>query len=202
MGIYARLFASRHPDEVVGMVLVDAFEENIRRAYGPTMQRLDRQARRLTVPFAWLGIMRIMFGRNPTMLTGGVPWLHRFPAALHPAIFGLMYHPHMMRAGSQEWAVLGDVEEQVRSAGGLGDQPLAVLSSERFDQVGGPGLSAAEWAAIQQANEDGQARLIRLSTRCRQQIVEGSGHWIPLEQPEAVVAAIRQIALEIAAQNG
>jgi pimeloyl-ACP methyl ester carboxylesterase len=98
--------------------------------------------------------------------------------------------------------MMNELEEQLRSAGGLGDLPLAVLSAGRLDDTGRMGLSDDDWAAVRQTNQDGQARLARLSTRARQQIVEDSTHHIPLEQPEAVVAAIRQVALEIAAQNG
>jgi pimeloyl-ACP methyl ester carboxylesterase len=38
-----------------------------------------------------------------------------------------------------------------------------------------------------------QPELARLSTRGRRAIVEGSGHQIPIEQPRAVVEAVREV---------
>ena len=39
-----------------------------------------------------------------------------------------------------------------------------------------------------------QEALARLSTRGRHIIAPRSGHWIPLEQPEVVISAIREVA--------
>ncbi|WNV73839.1 alpha/beta fold hydrolase [Geodermatophilus sp. DSM 44513] len=74
---------------------------------------------------------------------------------------------------------LADVEQAARSVTALApDLPLVVL-------VRGEGAGAA-WTA-------GQERLAALSGRSRTVVVDGAGHQIPSEAPEAVAAAVRDV---------
>jgi pimeloyl-ACP methyl ester carboxylesterase len=63
------------------------------------------------------------------------------------------------------------------SSGGYGDLPLITISSTE------PG----EYRLAQQET------LARLSTRGRHIVASASGHWVPLDQPQVVVDAIREL---------
>jgi len=83
---------------------------------------------------------------------------------------------------------------QVRRAGNLGDRPLIVLTATRQDDI--PSKIPAKDA---QAEEDLwfhelQPELVRLSTHGKQIIVDSS-HEMPTEHPEAVISAIHEVWL-------
>src|SRR5262249_39002526 len=72
----------------------------------------------------------------------------------------------------------------------LGDIPLIVLTRGKTEYPPIPGVS------VQELDEDRkrlQVELVRLSRNSRQVLVEDSGHHIHVEQPAAVIAAIREV---------
>jgi pimeloyl-ACP methyl ester carboxylesterase len=71
-------------------------------------------------------------------------------------------------------------------AGGFGDLPLATISS----------TDPGDYRLRQ------QEALARLSTRGRHVVASRSGHWIPLDQPDAVIAAVRDVLTEIRRDAG
>jgi len=87
-------------------------------------------------------------------------------------------------------------EEQMRAAGHLGSVPLVVLTGAKTFAASDP-HEAQEFAEAQRTWIELQAGLARLSTRGRHVIVEKSGHMIPYEAPEAVVAAVLDIVAEV-----
>lgn len=197
-GIYARLFAARYPNEVAGLVLVDAWQEDLRSKLPPSHHRLDWWSRRLLVLLCALGMPRAAVRRNPGMLAGGDgSWLEHFPFDRRAAVLGAMYSPKLALAALREWNALGEAEEAARRAGPLGALPLVVLSKTR-PELDGWGYSEAAKAAIWQAHQEAQSALVRLSSRGRQILVPETGHMIYLEQPDVVAAAIREV-LDLAA---
>ena len=84
--------------------------------------------------------------------------------------------------------------QQLRAANGsLGDMPLIVLTKEPAKP------STRETQAMRDAKNQGWIKLhnqmAALSTRGSRQTVVPSGHYIQQDQPEAVVAAIREVVL-------
>ncbi|HYF94540.1 MAG TPA: hypothetical protein VD969_20165 [Symbiobacteriaceae bacterium] len=82
-----------------------------------------------------------------------------------------------------------DLLGRLGGAGSLGETPLLVLSSGRCDlKAGSGGLDVdRHWRLM----KDAQAELTGLSSRSRLVLLPDSGHAVPLENPEAVVEAIR-----------
>jgi pimeloyl-ACP methyl ester carboxylesterase len=74
---------------------------------------------------------------------------------------------------------------EVEAAGAPAPVPLVVLTAVA------PGCEAPPELAA----------LARLSPRGRAEVVEGSGHWIQLDRPERVVAAIRAVVEEARAEK-
>jgi pimeloyl-ACP methyl ester carboxylesterase len=75
----------------------------------------------------------------------------------------------------------------------LGDRPLIVLTAGRPYEPD-PLLSQEASDRLKEMWIHGlQAEEARLSTRGKQMVVPDSGHMIPYERPDAVVAAIREV---------
>jgi len=77
----------------------------------------------------------------------------------------------------------------------FGDKPLIVLT--RGDEIGNPGFTAEQSAAINRAWKTGHDRLAALSTHGSNTVVPGSGHYIHYDQPQAVIDAVKRAITEI-----
>jgi pimeloyl-ACP methyl ester carboxylesterase len=96
------------------------------------------------------------------------------------------------------WLDLVTAAAETRAAGGLGDRPVVVLTSDRaLEQLPEPYRSrdAHAWLAMQD-------ELASLSTRGIQRTVADAGHFIQEDQPEAVVQAILDVQSAIAEGPG
>lgn len=80
---------------------------------------------------------------------------------------------------------------QAQAMGSLGAIPMLVLTASEFRRTGPPGDPAA--ARMQQRWLELHREVMQQSSDARQVLVEASGHFIQREQPEIVVAAIRQM---------
>jgi len=88
-----------------------------------------------------------------------------------------------------------DQKELESVTASFGDKPLIVLT--RGKEVGNPGFTAEQSAAMNRAWTAGNARLAALSTRGRQIIVPDSSHYIQYDQPQAVIEAVTQVVMDV-----
>ncbi len=190
-GYNIRVYTGQYPNDVVGIVLVDASHEDqdlrapesIRKWHqdhhkhpgweklkyflqlnlGWARLRADRDA-----PEFWPKAFR----DEEEFLT--LPTKHQFTVIDEDQFFSTLS------------------ATQVRSAGNLGDRPLIVLTATRQDDIP-PEIPPKD----AQAEEDLwihqlQPELARLSTHGKQIVVDSS-HEIPTEHPEVVVSAIHDV---------
>lgn len=178
MGGYdVRLYASLYPDEVVGMVLVDAshpdqeshFPAGVKKMEG-TWQR-DAELLEFTTPF---GIPRVlgMCDDDPRSRAAACNW-------------------HSAREGLAELKSFQKSAAQTKTTGSLGNMPLAVLSHdpEKPSSELPPELAKttnAEWERMQE-------ELAHLSTRGTQTIAKNSAHYIQVDRPDVVIDAIHNV---------
>jgi pimeloyl-ACP methyl ester carboxylesterase len=94
---------------------------------------------------------------------------------------------------AQHWKASAD---EARNANTLGNRPLIVLTAGKFDTPPNPADLAEARAFHQTWVNELQPKLVRLSSRGRQIIVENSGHGIQFEAPDVLIGAIRQIVGE------
>jgi pimeloyl-ACP methyl ester carboxylesterase len=80
-------------------------------------------------------------------------------------------------------------QAQAHAMGSLGDIPLLVLTAGVFLHEAPPEPSAQLNAIRQQMHHE----IMQQSSHAAQILVEGSGHFIQREQPQEIVAAIRQM---------
>ncbi len=188
-GLNMRLFSTRNPGKVCGLVLVDASHEEGLERLPPAFWKSIR----LTLSVArWISPIG---GLRLADALGLIPNTRVFECLPKEAAVSARRHlcrSQTIRTTHRELDALSESQRQVAEAGRLGDLPVVVLTSSVSTHPGRdlpPGVSIEEmrraWRAL-------QAELLRLSSRSRQVLVEDSGHYIAIERPQPVIRAIRE----------
>ena len=193
-GFTARLYTATYPEEVVGMVLVDSLlPEEWWPPSAEQYRQLAAAARRArrTGHLAQFALFRLYLGLisrslvRPQVRSDWVETFKKLPRELLPVLQAFWSQPKPFYALASQLESLPDSARQVAEAGDrLGELPLVVLSAGNATSV------------RRLAHES----LARSSTRGRHLVATASGHWIQLDQPELVVAAIRSV-VEAARQH-
>jgi len=192
-GFNARIYKSRYPAEVVGVVLVDSSQEDQESRMTPGLQAFMQEQKKQLKSQMSLAPLLIYSGlaRLTTSLEG--------PASLSPEIKRelryLELQTEYIRATGSEMLFFDESADQVRMAGDLGDLPLIVLTAGKTAEEGLPkNLDKKELQAFQEIwiNEL-QVKEAHLSMRGKQVIVAESDHMIPIEKPQTIVEATREI---------
>jgi pimeloyl-ACP methyl ester carboxylesterase len=183
-GLVVRAFADRYPDEVVGMVLVDASHpDQWARIPAARGGRLVAWGNRLTGGLAWLGVWRLI---DPApALADGLP--ERQAAELR----SLLARPRPWAASADTLAVWDRLTRpQVNAARGLGALPLAVLS-------------VTEQSLYGEILTELQAALVGLSSNSTHTTVQGATHeGLVSRREHALVVADAVRRVTEAAQTG
>jgi pimeloyl-ACP methyl ester carboxylesterase len=97
-------------------------------------------------------------------------------------------------AKNQEGVDFPASQAQAHAINSLGDIPMLVLTAGTFLRDAPPEPAAQQLAAqLQMLWQEMHRELMQQSSNATQILVETSGHFIQREQPEAIVAAIRQM---------
>ena len=183
-GYCIRVLNGKYPDEVAGLVLVDATQEDEYRLFpkawadgGQAMRRRAQRQAFWAPVYVGLGIARVQ------LLIEGI--------RVAPVILQSKY----LRARASEFQNIEVSAEQARAAGHIEDKPLVVLTGGRvIDATLMAMLSEEDQRAyVETWVNDLQVRLARLSTRGRQVVVPDSGHDMPTDRPDAIVTAVREL---------
>jgi len=201
--LIVRYYAARHPARVAGLVLVDppgleewAHPDTAHVAKLATGIRLARRggwaARCGAARFvAWLiGIGALeLAARCAVVVSGGKlrePSDFNFTPAIllppdaKPILRWFWTRPCFYDALISQMEALPEAARLVAQAPPLTELPLAVLS-------------AADTPPAQAAEHEGAARQSR---RGQYLTARASGHWIPIEEPETVIAAVRSVVAQ------
>jgi len=198
-GLNVRMYASLYPEEVAGMVLVDATPEDVYKLFPPERTQLDKQA------IGQYGVMKFMaqFGILRTMGKSAgeraLPaYIKQLPADQQAAYMALMSHPAYFEAmqGELQQLVVGETCDQIREIGNLGDLPLVVLTADKSQDIESLRATPAVYEQSQTVWQTLQDELASLSTNSTHVIAKGSGHFIHLDRPDLVIAAIQQAAAQ------
>jgi pimeloyl-ACP methyl ester carboxylesterase len=201
-GLIARVFEQEFAGCVAGLVLVDPVcRAEWREAGEPRKRMLARGVllSRRGELLARLGVvglaLRLLMSGSRTIpkflarvsagkgagvterLTGEV---RKMPRELWPAVAAHWSEARCFRAMADSLEDLPVSVTQIDEGRSLGDLPVAVLSA---------GSTNAQ--AMEEHEHDA-----RLSTRGEHIIVPGSGHWMQLDAPDAIVEAIRNLTDE------
>lgn len=192
-------FADRHRADVAGIVLVDPVRPHdmAREAKaGPKAVAADRaylagEAKRLRECAAGVEAGTVKTGAPQP------PCFHYFseiPARAQNVLARLDADPSRLRTQAsayEEYEPNG--ERVVKEDRSYGDTPLIVLSAANS------GLWAPEakdeHAALKADWADSHRSLAALSSRGERRVVDGAGHLVQLDRPDAVIAAVRDVVL-------
>lgn len=186
-GALMRLYAHTHPDDVAGLVLVDAAPDELFQRIPTWSKAVAAGAKqfRSLAPLSSLGLMAL----SPTTIPDrGLPGeaLTQYRAIMATTRY---FDAALVETESFEENLSAVAAATLYS---FGDLPLLVLSSGQWGEPL-PALSAEENEAAWQAWQAMQAELVSLSTNSKQVIATESDHYIQLRQPELVIQAIREI---------
>ncbi len=174
----AVMFAHEFPGEVSGLVLVDGLHTFSTFPFG-LPERLSLRSMQLLVPFG-VPRLRHWFGGNmPAALQG-----ERQAIGCRPGFYGAIY---------RERAALPESVAEMRAIPDLGSIPLIVVAHDPKILSGKAGLD--EWPKVQQQK-------LQLSKNSELVVAIGSGHDIPMDRPDVIVAAVKKLALKLPAAAG
>jgi pimeloyl-ACP methyl ester carboxylesterase len=193
-GLNMRLYAYRYPTEVVGMVLLDATSEYQFAPFGthpafflPQAVSAAVQQLRLFSVAAYFGVARL------ALLSGLFPLedAAAYPTAVKPILLAQVSQTRYYSTQHDELAALQESAAQVHAARlanpSYGKLPLIVLSQDYSQDRSPQGKQmAATWDALQQD-------LASLSSNSQHSVAVHSGHYIQLDRPDLVIAAIQSV---------
>jgi pimeloyl-ACP methyl ester carboxylesterase len=190
-GLNMRYFAQAFRSETAGLVLLDAAHEDQEDAILPMLKASGDRDLALARFVRWLtpfGLFRLA-GQ-----LGLVPRLHvleNYPEDIQAMGQASLFRSCFVDTLYREFANFKKSTALIRKDRDLGSLPLTVLTAQRH-------LDARDFPAgfplekCQSIWESLQADLAKLSTNSVHEVLD-SGHYIAVEQPEMMVAAIRQI---------
>ena len=178
-GLAAQLYASRFPDEVAGMVLVDSSHpDQVSQSASLESATALGNVIRVLGP---LGIPRFFFP-----VPAGSP--ESRDESVLAAEEQLLKTTRSLRTTAAELAALRESLRQVAAdRPNLRGKPLVVLTEGR--------RKARFWHEM-------QADLANLSSASHSEIVEGAGHFIHHDRPDAVVSAVRRVVEALRPESG
>jgi pimeloyl-ACP methyl ester carboxylesterase len=199
--VVVRLYAATYPADVAGVVLVDGGRLDPWRHVDGKLVHLDETATGRPVPAVRTGnplreadIPPAARAQIEAAARQSVPTANDPPRNLLPAEAQRMRAWALGRVGhyaayanpfeAEELALL--VAEQRKLEHPLGDRPLVVVTAGNAEY--GPGEPGME-----ENRRRAQTALVRLSSRGRQVIADGSGHHVHIERPALVADAIREV---------
>lgn len=178
-GLYSQLYAASFPDEVAGMVLVearhDAFDRMLAQA-GVANDPAGSLASRLTPYMNRIGVTRML------------SHLTSIGRRLPNGMMEMSIRPASQAAARQEHRILQAVNDEVQTANlSLGSKPLVIVTR---DTRSTSGTASDVWFNTQRL-------LLSLSADSRLTEAAGSGHMVPYDSPQTVTDAILQVLEEV-----
>ncbi len=194
-GFNVRVYNGQYPNDVAGIVLVDASHEDQNDRMPPAIQAFMKKSIEQLKRQQMLAPLLIRFGvaRFAQRNQGESPGVSK---EFGQEMLYLQLQPKFIDASASEMGSFAESANEVRAAGNLGDKPLVVLTAGKSaDPSQLPaGFPKKEFDDLHEVwVNDLQVREAGLSTRGKRVMVLDSDHMIPFERPDVIVAAIREV---------
>jgi len=176
-GLLVRVYARRFKGEVVGFVLVDSAHP----LHNWRMARVEMASKEAPPPPLVTKFRPLM---TKFLSRTGVTRLTTDPPEDPPLAFART----SLSAMHAEGQAFVEICAQAAETGKLGDLPLVVLTA---------GISEKTQNAFHHTRFALQAELAMLSTNSDQRVSPHAGHYIQLDDPDAVVTAIRDVVTAV-----
>ncbi|NHZ81174.1 alpha/beta fold hydrolase [Massilia sp. CCM 8695] len=196
-----QLFTYRYPNEVQGLVLVEAQHEDEMDRINVVSKGKLKEMNAMQAEYSKTCATQSEKGFAPgselfTNCTGG--FQPQFGRALNAAYLASLTSPAYWRARNAEEDAFETSNAQLRAARRpFGDLPLMVLT-RGVSPYAIPGKPQSELnKATEKENFIIQQEMAALSTRSTQRVVPGAGHIIQVDKPQAVIKAIKDLLAQI-----
>ena len=194
-GYNVRVYNGQFPNDVAGMVLVDASHEDQNDRMTPALQAFMKKSIEQLKWEKMLAPLLIRFGiaRFSQRNQGEAPGVSK---EFGREMLYLQMQPKFIDASASELSSFAESANEVRASGNLGDKPLVVLTAGKSADasqlpVGFPKKEFDDFHEVWV--NDLQVKESHLSTRGRRIMVPDSTHMIPFERPDTIVAAIHEV---------
>lgn len=195
-----KLYATRYPDEVSGLILVDAAHENQFKELPEELLSFHTKLRKalwisktFLAPF---GLIRLV---GESVL--GFKKQPRYPEAISDMCSAYMRQTKCLRALYDESKHMAESFAQIEQTPRFFDDlPLTVLVAGNFSNLEQYGFSDHLLHSLQQLRTKYQEDFVGRSTKGKLIIAQNSGHLIPVDQPEIIVKAVQEMLEEVTKQ--
>lgn len=182
-GLYARVYASKYPNDIAGLVLVDATSPapSPQPPFSAAMDRHSNAEFILVKTVVALGVARLA-GQCDSVPKGLEVYARWIKASA-------CYYPQL-DAYVREDRALAESRNQAASVASLGDLPILILSQDPKQSIPAflqKRVSTKDWAWSTSAHDKDQAAYLKLSTRSRRVVAPGSGHYIQYDRPDILI---------------
>lgn len=189
-GLNVRLFASQYPEEVVGIVLVDAVPANVYSRLAPEWKNHMAATQRMFSTLSTisrLGLLRLLVQLRGTEAAPN--FVKKLPSEVQPVILA-KFLPKTFNTAITENQLMESSAQQVSNQELLKNLPLVVLSHgvNMFSNLSNEQADQAE-----QIWQELQVEMANLSSKGSLKIAQNSSHDIHIDQPQLVIDAIRQV---------
>lgn len=204
-GLIARMFADMYPKGVAGIVLVDSTTEDTTLFYQGKIVRVRDGAKKRAIPEVQTlpgsppkpptkaDLEQIEFNRQFFGEPKIGPPFDKLPAEVQALRLWALKNPKLSAQADDFWAeeLQAMHDSRARKPEQLGSTPLIVLIGGKGS--GTPqGVTDEQWKQLSEEKARQKRELANLSKTSKVIIADRSGHHIQIEQPELVVAAVRE----------
>jgi pimeloyl-ACP methyl ester carboxylesterase len=197
-----RMYAMKYPDEVAGIVLVDSAHENLFEAISlPAIEYF-----RLMKGAIYFGVFRLC-AHVPFLRNNMNTLLEKYPLEVREIYYAQAITNKFIYAVTEEADCAQESCKQLQSySGSLGNKPLTVITAGKsfmsYEEVKVQSVYTKKQVHAMNENWLGlQKDLVKKSLRGKQIIAMNSGHMIPLEDPNIIVEAVRDMIYELAEKS-
>ncbi len=194
-GYNVRVYNGQYPNDVAGMVLVDASHEDQNDRMTPALQAFMKKSIEQLKWEKMLAPLLIRFGiaRFSQRNQGEGPGVSK---EFGQEMLYLQMQPKFIDASASELSLFAESANEVRASGNLGDKPLVVLTAGKSADASQlpAGFPKKEFDDFHEVwVNDLQVKESHLSARGKRIMVPDSTHMIPFERPDTIVAAIHEV---------
>jgi pimeloyl-ACP methyl ester carboxylesterase len=191
-----QLFAMKHPDEVAGLVLVDSVHADLLKFVAlPSVEYFQ-----LTLCAVYLGVFRLL-ANVPLVKENMDKQIEKYPLDIQKIYYSQNITTKFVHAVSAEANFAEESCRQLqRCAGSLENIPLTVITAGKplmvYDDVKGV-YNGKEVDAMNKGWSNLQFDLVKKSSRTKHIIAENSGHMIPVDRPDVIIDAVRDMVNQL-----